>query len=174
MHADAHIFGAPRATPGSVTRVCFRTYVRSRDAPDDPFRSGPRAFTIIHVNCPQHARSCPKSHAPWLHFAAGQTFRTVSESVLRRTSARGPDGALSSPHGNANPLYVRGDTFFSATARFSFGLRESNGGRMRGARRYYGPASVECSAINKSIRDGEGEKNSSTNSFPRRLDKVPL
>lgn len=112
MHADAHIFGAPRATPGSVTRVCFRTYVRSRDAPDDPFRSGPRAFTIIHVNCPQHARSCPKSHAPWLHFAAGQTFRTVSESVLRRTSARGPDGALSSPHGNANPLYVRGIRFF--------------------------------------------------------------
>lgn len=127
MHTD--IYSARRGRRrDSVTRVCFRTYVRSRDAPDDPFRSGPRAFTIIHVNCPQHARSCPKSHAPWLDFAAGQTFRTVSESVLRRISARGPNGALSSLHGNVIPLCIREICFFlhHAFRWILSDLRESN------------------------------------------------
>lgn len=75
--------------------------------------SGPRAFTIIHVNCPQHARSCPKSHAPWLHFAAGQTFRTVSESVLRRADSTGHYRLRAA---NANPFCVRGVRFFSTSA----------------------------------------------------------
>jgi len=79
----------PRATPGSIpARIPAAFVYASCNAPDNPFRPGSRAFTIIHVNCPQHARSCPKSHAPWLHFAAGQTFRTVSKSVLRRVSRR--------------------------------------------------------------------------------------
>lgn len=133
--------------------------MRSRDAPDDPFRSGPRAFTIIHVNCPQHARSCPKSHAPWLHFAAGQTFRTVSESVLRRTSARESNGALSSPHGNANLLCVRGLRFFCIRAHFVgsrriFAILTD----VYGVRRYYGFASVECNAINKNEKRSNGRE----------------
>lgn len=170
MH-HRYIFGMPRATPGSVTRVCFRTYARSRDAPDDPFRSGPRAFTIIHVNCPQHARSCPKSHAPWLHFAAGQTFRTVSESVLRRISARGPNGALSSPHGNANPLCVRGIRFF-CIARFA-GSRWIFANLTANVRHYYGFASVECNAINKNEAMVRQKLENKFKPTPR-LDKVLL
>lgn len=99
-----------------------------RYAPDNPFRSGLRAFTIIHVNCPQHARSCPKSHALWLHFAAGQTFRTVSKSVLRRVPRR----ADSTGHYRLRTVtptsFVR-RVFFFYIARVSLdpNLCESNG-----------------------------------------------
>jgi len=120
MHGD--IF-APRAMPGSVPADAA-SYMHRGSAiclgRSGPFGwrgrgrrkggwSGLRAFTIIHVNCPQHARSCPKSHAPWLHFAAGQTFRTVSESVLRRADSTGHYRLRAA---NANPLCVREVRFF--------------------------------------------------------------
>lgn len=43
--------------------------------------ANPKAFGKIHVNRRQHAHSCPKSHASWLHFAAGQIFWIVELAV---------------------------------------------------------------------------------------------
>lgn len=123
----------------------YHSYNASCDALDHPFRFGPRAFTIIHVNCPQHAHSCPKSHAPWLHLAAGQTRRIVSESVLRgyavcTTTARGLNaGIIVSRTVTPKPLSPLGHipfSFFSFLLSFyltgrcillDLDLRESNG-----------------------------------------------
>lgn len=67
--------------PGRIEGSYTRSGHEYATPTDDPFSLGPLVFTIIHINCPERTRSCPKSHAlrepTWLHFAAGQTFRIV-------------------------------------------------------------------------------------------------